>query len=498
LPCKSHPITTIQYRSQGSQEEKTVSETGLDPKYLAHILTHDRCRQAVNEKLKNDLKVTIKRVPENFGAMKVFLEDEAVSENMGDVYRVIDGFCKERLRKSEHDIDKQKFAFADFKMAKFLEGMEDLTRVSIFFDEKLSLVGSEAGIEVFEAEILSSILNDEVIRDSIKVDGEQLLYLKVIRYPFQILKEFEVEVTLEDEDGGGKIELNGLREDVVNVQRNVPRYLQGYKKRFWSKQLTKDELTLLQEKRARHHLNEVFKRNKSLYLIVEDKLFMVTQADQTEEMKKRLEDALFFEKTRRLCALERNLFNSEKWTTNRTVLWNNTKRQVIVTVEGDELLITCLPHVKTEVENFVESFLQENTKSKLIKWECSKDVKEFFQKFKCPEILESKEDSVLSICVEDDGIRVRGTESGITDCQQVLATVVNEASYYRAEYAVSSEQVAEHFITLEGEQSLQEVGMRTRSVIRLKNRCKIRIKRGSIASEEVSNKKRQKNSTDIK
>ncbi|XP_056010562.1 uncharacterized protein LOC125682389 [Ostrea edulis] len=488
LSCKSHPITAIQYKVKGSQEESKLSELGLDPKYLAHILTHDECLQAVNENLKNDMKVTIKRVPGNLSAMEVFVEDEDVLKKKEDICRIIDEYCREHLMKSEHDIDEEKFSFADFKMGKFLEGMDDSIRVSLFFDGKLSLVGHETGIRIFETEILSSILDDEVVKILMEVDREQLMYLKVIRYPTKISKEFAVGVTLDEV--GVHVELRGLREDVVNARRNVTRHLQSYKTHFWSTQLKRDERTLLLERRVRHHLNEVFQRNKCSYLIEGDKMFMVTKTDGTEVVKKRLEDALFVEKRQSLSKLEGNLFNSEQWMKSKSVvLRNNTQRQVVVTVEGDELLVTCLPHVKIEVENFLESFLNENIKSRLIEWGCSEDGKIFFQHFNCEEILElakSKEDSIMSISVEDDGIHVKGTESGITDCQQVLATIVNKVQCCRAEYATfSEEEVVEHFTSSAGKRSLQEIGQRTRSVIHLKHCCKIHIKHGSIASEEA-------------
>ncbi|XP_061164485.1 uncharacterized protein LOC133173516 [Saccostrea echinata] len=487
VSCKSHPITTIRFNLKGTKSEKNVSETCLNPKFLAHILAHQECLKAINGNLKDDLKMTIKQIPGNFSALEISVE-EGVMENMKleEMYNVINKYCREQLKIIEHDIDEERFSFADLKLGKFLKGMTYPHCISIFFDGKLSLAGHGAEIIVFERDILSSILNDEVVRDSFSIEKEQLMYLKVIHYADEISKDFSVEVVFEDEAESGTVAFHGLREDVVNVQRNISHCLQNYHKRLWTRPLKRNEQCLLQEKEVIRHFKGVFKKYKCSYLITDDCLRVARKISDMDILKTELENALFVEMNHSLSKVEKIFFESEQWIEQYKILRNNTKKQVIITVEVNELSVTCLPHVQIQVKSCLESFLRERIKSELMEWGCSVDAKEFFKNVKAEEILQirnSMEDSIMALSIEDDGILAKGTESGIKKCKQELKTIISSVKYKKGEFAASEEAV-NHFLTSEGKRKLHEIEKKTRSVIYMKTFCKIKMELGNIEEDK--------------
>ncbi|XP_062599550.1 uncharacterized protein LOC134261093 [Saccostrea cucullata] len=491
VSCKSHQITTIKYNLEGTQNNKDVGETSLNSKLLVHILSHQECLKSVNGKLKDNLKMSIHKIPGDFSALKVTME-HGVKENLKleEMYNVIDEFCREHLKIIKHDIDEENFSFGDLKLGKFLQGMEDPHCVSIFFDKKLFLAGHEADIVVFERDILSSILKDQVVRDSFSIEQEQVTYLKVMHYREEISKEFSVDVVFEEEGESGIVALHGLREDVVNVQRNISRCLQNYHKRFWARPLKRNEQCLVQEKEVKRHLKQVFKKHKCPYFIPDDclSLYVTSKISDMDILKEKLENELFVEMNQSLSKVEKVLFESEQWVEHYNILRTNTKKQVIITVEGDALLVTCLPQVQIQVQSCLEGFLGERIKSEMMEWGCSVEAKEMAQyvkREKVFQIMNTMEDSIKEISMEDDGIRLKGTKIGIEKCKQELKTFISNVKYKRGAFAVASQEVVNHFLTPGGKGQLQEIRRETRSVIHLTNFCKIKVEQGNIAEDDV-------------
>lgn len=101
------------------------------------------------------------------------------------------------------------------------------------------------------------------------------------------------------------------------------------------------------------------------------------------------------------------------------------------------------------------------------------------------EMMESRKDELMSISLEDDGVHLQGTDTGIQSCQEMLKSTIDDRKFYRTTFTAASEAVMNHLSNPGAKRKLQEVGKRTRSVINVKSNCKIAIKIGNIANEEV-------------
>lgn len=489
--CKSSPISKIQYSLDKQIQYKDVEETCLDPELLSHVLSDDKCLVAVNTNLEN-LKINLERIPNNVGVARVYFKEMSLGkEELEESYKTIYKYCQEHLKKYEYDLDEMRFSCADSKFKKFLDGLEN--KLSIFFSkDKMSVVGHDEDITCFRDGILTSVLHDEVIRDSMNLGDEQFLYLKTTYS--EIKRKFSVDLDLEgkicsETNGSCSAIFHGLKEDVVNAVREVRRRLEKYNKHFWMRQLNSNERLLLQEKRVIHHLRGEIKRRNCSYLIVEDMLYVASVTQEVDSFKSNLENALFVEIKRNLSNLEKNIFLSYEWVKNKNiVLRTNTKKQSIVSVIGNDLVATCLPHVKEQVEIFIEDFCKRKFPPKIIKWECTEDTKKMclsVKKEQIMEMMESIKDEMVSISLEDDGLHLRGTDMGIQSCQEMFKSTVDDRKFYRTTFTVASEEVINHLSNPGAKRKLQAVGKGTRSVINIKSNCKIAIKVGNIAEEEV-------------
>lgn len=102
------------------------------------------------------------------------------------------------------------------------------------------------------------------------------------------------------------------------------------------------------------------------------------------------------------------------------------------------------------------------------------------------EMLESKKDEMVSISLKDDGVHLRGTDIGINSCQAMLESTIDDRKIYRTTFTASSEAVINQLSNPATKQRLQEIGKKTRCVINVKSHCKIIMKNGNIAEEDVS------------
>lgn len=369
--CKSHPISTIQYHQDGRLQSKKVEEVGLDSKVLSHVLSNDECLEALNVNLKN-LKLRLEKIPNNVSGVSIHVKEGTLeNENLEEMYRITQKYCQEQFKMYDYGLDDRRFFCANSKFKKFLDGSGN--KVSIFFSEdtcKMSVVGRDEDIACFRDGILTSVLHDEVITDSMNLDDEQFLYLNITQS--QIKRKFSVDFELEDKtcsekNGPCSAKFTGLKEDVVNAKREVRGRLEKYDKHFWSRKLNSNERLLLQEKRVHHHIRSELKRRDCSYLVVEDMLHVASETHGVDSFKSYLENALFVEIKRKLCDLERTIFLSDEWVNKKyTLLRNNTKRKVIVSVTDNVLVATCLPEVGEQVESFLEDFLNEKIKFKIV------------------------------------------------------------------------------------------------------------------------------------
>lgn len=489
--CKSHPIFTIQYHQDGMLKSKNVEETGLDSKVLSHVLSNDECLEALNVNLKN-LKLRLEKIPNNVSSVCIHAEEGALeNEKLEEMYRTTQKYCQEQFEIYDCDLDDRRFSYADSKFKKFLDGPGN--KVSIFFSEdKMSVVGHDEDIVCFRDGILTSVLQDEVITDSMNLDEEQFLYLNITH--FQIRRKFSVDFELEDntcseKNGTCSARFSGLKEDVVNAKREVRGRLEKYDKHFLRRQLNNNERLLFQEKSVNHHIRSELKRRNCSYLVVEDMLYVASGTKGVDCFKSYLENALFVEIKQKLCDLERTIFLSNEWVNKEyPLLRNNTKRKVIVSVIGNDLVATCLPDVREQVESCLEDFLNEKIKLKIVEWKCADDTKELCLSVKKEEIMEklgSKKAEMVSISLKDDGIHLRGTDTGIQSCQEMLKSTIDDRTSHRTTFTAASEEVMNRLSNQGAKRKLEEVGKRTRSVINVKNNCKIVIKTGNIANEEV-------------
>ena len=154
---------------------------------LSHVLSHDACLKKLNEKLEL-IGVHVKRAERNFCAISVHGETNTlVQENKEQMYKIIKTFCQEHIVMHDCDVDENRFSLADVKFGKFLEGLDG--KVSVFYlDGKMVMIGHEIDINNFQENILSSVLNDPVVTESIKLEEEQFVYLKVLKNKF--IKKF--------------------------------------------------------------------------------------------------------------------------------------------------------------------------------------------------------------------------------------------------------------------------------------------------------------------
>ncbi|XP_065932778.1 uncharacterized protein [Magallana gigas] len=491
--CKSSPISKIQFSLDGKIPDKNVEETCLDPEFLSHVLSDNKCLVALNTYLEN-LKINLERIPDNVSVARVVFKEKTLGiEELEEIYKNIQKYCQEHLKKEEHGLEEIKFSFADSKFKMFLDRLEN--KVSIFFsDTKMSVVGHDEDIACFRDGILTSVLHDEVIRDSMNLGDEQFLYLKTTYS--QIKRKFSVDIDLEgtalsETNGSCSAIFRGLKEDVVNAMRGVRQRLETYDKHFWSRQLNKNEDLLLKEKRVIRHLRGEIDRQDCCYLIVEDTsmLYVASVTKKVDSFRSYLENALFVEIKRNLSNMEKTIFLSDEWVKNKyIVLQTNTKKQSIVSVIGNDLVATCVPHVKDQVQIFIEDFLQEKIHLKIIEWKCREDTKQMclsVKKEELMEMMESRKDELMSISLEDDGVHLQGTDTGIQSCQEMLKSTIDDRKFYRTTFTAASEAVMNHLSNPGAKRKLQEVGKRTRSVINVKSNCKIAIKIGNIANEEV-------------
>ncbi|XP_034301047.2 uncharacterized protein [Magallana gigas] len=367
------------------------------------------------------------------------------------------------------------------------------TRFLFFFSEdKMSVVGHDEDIACFRDGILTSVLHDEVITDSMNLDEEQFLYLNITH--FQIKRKFSVDFELEDKtclekNGICSARFRGLKEDVVNAKREVRGRLEKYDKHFLSRQLNNNERLLFLEKRVNDHIHCELKRRNCSYLVVKDILYVASETQRVDSFKSYLENALFVEIKRTLCDLERTIFLSDEWVNKKyPLLRNNTRKKVIVSVFGNDLVATCLPGVREQVESSLEDFLNEKIKLKIVEWKCADDIKELclsVKKEEIMEMLESKKDEMVSISLKDDGVHLRGTDIGINSCQAMLESTIDDKKIYRTTFTASSEAVINQLSNPATKQRLQEIGKKTRCVINVKSHCKIIMKNGNIAEEDV-------------
>lgn len=484
--CKSHPITTIQYCTTGEPLEGNITETGLDPKMLSHVLSHDACLKKLNEKLEL-IGVQVKRAERDFCAISVHGETNTlVHENKEEMYKIISSFCQEHIVMHHCDVDENRFSLAGVKFGKFLEGLDG--KVSVFYlDGKMFMIGHEIDIENFQENILSSVLNDPVVTESMKLEEEQFVYLKALKNK---LIKCSTDFTLEEENGSFCAKLHGLKEDVVNTMRELGRRLEGYQEHLWTRQMSKYEYQLMQETRVQRHLRDVLKKNNLSFLTIKDKLHVASEILKAEDFKQRLENELFIETKQSLTELGKKLFLSDEWTTKAgLILTNNTKKQVIVIVEGNDLVVTCLPRVKIQVDSFIEDFLNKNTKLEIFDWKCAKETKQFCQQMNqddLKEIAKTLTDEILSMSVNDDGIYVQGTDDGIREFQKQLYMVVSDSKCPKKEFAAPpDEEIIKQFSNHESQKKLQRIGHKTRCLLTIIQPCKISMKEGNIAEEEV-------------
>lgn len=218
-------------------------------------------------------------------------------------------------------------------------------------------------------------------------------------------------------------------------------------------------------------------------------LYVASVTREVNSFRSYLENALFVEIKRNLSNLESNIFLSDEWVKNKNIiLQTNTKKQCIVSVSGNDLVATCLPHVKDQVQIFIDDFLKEKIHLKIIEWNCAEDTKQMCLRVKKEEIMEmmeSRKDEMMSISLEDDGVHLRGTDIGIQSCQEMLKSTFDDRQFYKTTFKAASEEVMNHLSNPGGKREIEEIGKRTRSVINVKSNCKITIKNGNIANEEV-------------
>lgn len=183
-------------------------------------------------------------------------------------------------------------------------------------------------------------------------------------------------------------------------------------------------------------------------------LYVASVTQEVDSFKSHLENALFVEIKRNLSNLEKNIFLSYEWVKNKNiVLRTNTKKQSIVSVIGNDLVATCLPHVKEQVEIFIEDFCKQKFLPKIIKWECTEDTKKMclsVKKEQIMEMMESIKDEMVSISLEDDGLHLRGTDMGTQSCQEMFKSTVDDRKFYRTTFTVASEEVHLSFVEPRG------------------------------------------------
>ena len=481
--CTSHPITSIQYCTTDEPLKICITKTALDSKMLSHVLSHDACLKKLNEELEH-IGVQVKRAE---SVISVHDETNAlVQENKEKMYKIISTFCQEHIVMHDFDVDEDRMKMADVKFGKFLEGLDG--KVSVFYlDGKMFLIGHKIDIDNFQENILSSVLNDEVVKESMKLEEEQFVYLTVLKNKFI---KYSIDFTLEEENGSFCAKLHGLKEDVVNTMRELGRRLEGYRERLWTRQMSKSECLLMDEPKVQEHVRDVLQKNNLSSLTIKDKLHVASEILKAEDFKQRLENELFIETKQSLSELGKKIFLSSEWTTKKgLVLRYNTMNQAHVMFEGNDLVVTCLPRLKVQVDSFIEDFLNENTKLKIFDWKCAKETKQFCKRMKqddLQEIAKTLTDEILSMSVKDDGIYVRGTDHGIREFQKQLYMVVSDSKCLKKEFAAPpGEETIKHFSNQESQKKLQRIGQKTRCLLTIIQPCKISMKEGNIAEEEV-------------
>lgn len=102
------------------------------------------------------------------------------------------------------------------------------------------------------------------------------------------------------------------------------------------------------------------------------------------------------------------IFFLDEWVNKKYFFFrNNIRKKVIVLVVGNDLVVICLLGVREQVESFLEDFLNEKIKFKIVEWKCVDDIKELclsVKKEEIMEMLELKKDEMVFIFLKDDGV----------------------------------------------------------------------------------------------